>query len=308
MRTRLIVLALTCMILPASSAIAAAPLRLFTTPAGFGIQLLSTAAETLQNPLARTYIADGLAPGTRLSRTVEISNTTRSTAVISVYPAAASFGRSVFAFAPGRSQNELSRWTTVSQSVLRVPPHGTAFDTATISVPKQASAGEQYAVVWAQMSAPAQARGGVTLVNRVGVRMYVSIGRGGLPAAHFEIGPLSGRRSASGQPLLRANVHNSGRRTLAISGDLTLSDGPGGLRAGPLPVELRAALAPDGNQPLTVILSKFLPPGLWHVELRLASGLLQQTAEATITIPPERSSVEEDISRAGPSGPHDRVD
>jgi hypothetical protein len=283
--TRLIALALTGAILPASSAIAAAPVRPGAAPASFGIQLLSTAAETLQNPLARTYIADGLAPGTGLTRTVEISNTTGSTAVVSVYPAAATLDNSSFAFAPGQSQNELSRSTTVSHSVLLVPAHGDALDTVTITIPKQASEGEQYGVVWAQMSTPAQARGGVTLVNRVGIRMYVSIGRGGLPAAHFQIGSLNGQRAASGQPLVRATIHNNGQRTLAISGDLILANGPGGLTAGPFPVKLAAALAPGDSEVVTATLDRILPRGPWHAQIRLASGPLQESAEATISFP-----------------------
>jgi hypothetical protein len=287
MRSRLISLALAGAILPASAALAAAPERPVAAPAGFGIQLLSTPAETRENPLARTYIADGLAPGTGLMRTVEISNTTSSTAVVSVYPAAAALERNSFAFAPGQSQNELSRWTTVSQSVLRVPAHGDVLDNVTIKIPAQASEGEQYGVVWAQMSAPAEARGGVTLVNRVGIRMYVSIGRGGLPPARFQIGLLSGQRAVSGQPLVLVRIHNNGQQTLAISGELTLSNGPGGLRAGPFPVTLGASLAPGDSGLLTATLNKILPRGPWRAEIRLTSGLLQQTAEAMIRFPAE---------------------
>ena len=140
------------------------------------------------------------------------------------------------------------------------------------------------------MSAPSQDRGGVTLVNRVGIRMYVSIGHGGLPTANFAVGPPRGQRSASGQPLVLATIHNSGQRTLAISGDLTLANGPGGLRAGPFPVKLGAALAPGDSEPLTVTLNKILPRGPWRAEIRLSSGLLQRTAEATIRFPPDSRS------------------
>jgi len=303
--TRLVALALVGAILPASAAIATAAARPVAAPGRFGIQLLSTAPEALANPLARAYIADGLAPGTGLARTVEISNTTGSSAAVSVYAAAASFDHSVFAFAPGRSQDELSRWTTVGEGVLQVPPRGTAFDSVTVRVPTQAAAGEEYAVLWAQMSTPAGSRGGVTLVNRVGVRMYVSIGRGGLPAAHFEIGSLSGQRSPSGRPLVLANVRNSGQRTLAIVGDLTLSDGPGGLRAGPFPVELGAALAPGDSEPLAMTLSSVVPRGPWRADLRLASGLLQETADATIRFPATRSSATEEPPAAERRGPPD---
>jgi hypothetical protein len=287
-RVGLIALTIIGAVVPAAVATAATPLRSTRGQGSFGVQLLSTPAETRDDPLARTYIVAGVAPGTRISRVVEVSNATGLTAAIAVYPAAASFHQSSFAFASGRVQDELSRWTAVSRSVLRVPPDSTALDTVTVTVPKQASAGEQYAVVWAQMSAPAPGRGGVTLVNRVGVRMYVSVGHGGPPAASFAVGSLRGQRSPSGEPLVLARIHNSGQRTLVISGDLILSNGPGGLRAGPYPVKLRAALAPGDSEPLTVTLNKILPLGPWRAEIRLTSGLLQHTAEATIRFPPER--------------------
>ena len=73
-------------------------------------------------------------------------------------------------------------------------------------------------------------------MNRVGIRMYVSVGPGGAQASNFTIGTLTAERSASGDPLIVAKVYNGGRRTLSIRGDLTLSMGPGGLRAGPFPV------------------------------------------------------------------------
>src|SRR4029077_12129575 len=125
---------------------------------------------------------------------------------------------------------------------MHLRPGANAFETVTINVPKTASVGERYAVVWAEVSAPAPRAGGVTLVNRVGVRMYCFIGPGGAPPANFVIGSLTAQRAASGEPLVLATVHNSGERTLDISGSLTLSAGPGGLRAGPFPVKLGTAL------------------------------------------------------------------
>jgi hypothetical protein len=117
----------------------------------------------------------------------------------------------------------------------------------------------------------------------------VSIGHGGLPAANFAVGSLRGHRSTSGRPLILARVHNTGQRTLAITGYMSLSDGPGGLRAGPYPVKLGAALAPGNSETLTVILNKILPSGPWHAEMTFTSGLLQRAAEATVTFPRDRS-------------------
>lgn len=284
MRSRLVALSLLAGVLvPAGTALAASPKQ----PTGnIGVQLVGVPAANLRaDPLAHLYIAGTLAPGTRIRRSIEISNTTNSTAEVTVYPAAAGVRRGVFVFAPGHTRNELSSWTSVSRGVLPVLPGGKAFETITVTVPRDAASGEQYGVVWAEVSAPAAATGGVTLVNRVGVRMYLSIGPGGGPPSDFAIGSVYARVSADGEPLVVANVDNTGPRTLDITGSLTLSHGPGGLRTGPFQVELAPALAPDGSEPATVRLAKGLPRGPWRASLRLGSGFIERSAVATITFP-----------------------
>jgi hypothetical protein len=111
------------------------------------------------------------------------------------------------------------------------------------------------------------------------------VGPGGAPPANFTIGPLSAERSKTGEPLVVARVHNTGRRTLAISGNLTLSKGPGGLRAGPIPVRLQSALAPGASESVIVGLDKRLPRGPWKADIRLTSGLIKRAAGATISFP-----------------------
>jgi hypothetical protein len=147
------------------------------------------------------------------------------------------------------------------------------------------------------VSAPTSAARGVELVNRVGVRIYLSVGPGGAPPANFAIGSLSAERSATGVPLILASVYNTGRRTLDINGTLTLSNGPGGLRAGPFAVTLGTALAPRSSEPATVALDKRLPRGPWRAQLRLTSGFIERSAIARLTFPraagstnPSRSS------------------
>ena len=65
---------------------------------------------------------------------------------------------------------------------------GRATATVTLAVPGDASPGERYGVVWAETRA-ADAAGGVTQINRVGIRLYVSVGPGGSPAADFRSTP-----------------------------------------------------------------------------------------------------------------------
>jgi hypothetical protein len=239
----------------------------------------------VRDPLARSYIVGRLEPGTSIRRRVEISNSTGSVANVSVYAAAARLRRGDFAFAPSQSQNELSAWTSVDHAVLRLQPRSSAFETVTIEAPKNASSGVHYAVVWAEISAPAPTAGGVTLVNRVGVRMYVSIGHGRALRANFAIGALTAGRSAAGGPRVVAEIRNSGQRTLEVGGYLTLTNGPGGLRAGPFPVNLRTALAPNQTELAIVQLDDRLPRGPWHTHLVLSSGRIHREATATIRFP-----------------------
>jgi hypothetical protein len=226
-----------------------------------------------------------MAPGTVVRRTVEISNSTHSTADVAVYAAGARIDHGSFAFAPGGSQDELSSWTSVSRGALRLRPGTKASETVSIDVPKKASPAERYAVVWAQVSAPAA--GGVTLVNRVGVRMYVSVGAGGSLPQQFAIGAIVATRSQSGRPSVVAEVHNIGRGTLEVSGTLTLSDGPGGISAGPFSLTLGAPLVPGSTEPAKVQLGKAFPDGPWRAEVRLSSGFLLRSVAATITFPAE---------------------
>jgi hypothetical protein len=271
-------------ILPAAGAFAATPHRTAAL-SGIGIRLVDVPVDSRNDPRARSYIIDRLVPGSSSRRRVEIVNSMHTTAYVAVYPAAAFLRRGRFGFASGRTGNELSGWTTVTRDVLRLAPGAKALETVTINVPQQASSGTQYAVVWAAVSAGGPSTGGVTLVNRVGVRMYVSIGPGGTGPPNFVVGPLVAKRSATGKPFVVATAHNTGGRPLDIGGTLTLTDGPGGLRAGPFPVEVGTAVAPGGSAPVTVALDKRLPRGPWRAEMRLASGLIHRLAVTTITFP-----------------------
>jgi hypothetical protein len=286
-------------VVPAASAVAATPAK---TVGGIGVRLVTAPGNSHVGPLARSYIVERVAPGTSLRRRIVISNTTRSTVVVSVYPAAASLHRGAIVFGAGHSPNELTGWTSVSRDVLRLAPGTATYETVTIHVPRNASAGERYGVIWAAVSSPAPAGGGVTVVNRVGVRMYLSIGPGGAPPSNFAVGRLTAERSATGQPVVVGTVRNSGKRTLDIRGSLTLSGGPGGLRAGPFPVTLGAALGPGASEPATVRLDGRLPRGPWRAQLRLTSGPLQRTTAAMITFPRRAAAAQPSTSAGGSSG------
>lgn len=250
-----------------------------------GIRIVDAPTDRAEDPRARLYIVDHLAPGSTISRRVEVSNGTGDALKVPVYAAAASVRSGTFRFADGRAVNELTTWTTVDPQEVALAPKGTAIATVKIVVPADASPGERYAVVWAELPANNPAGGGISTVNRVGIRIYLSVGPGGEPASDFEITKLQPRRGADGAPVLAAVVKNTGGRALDLNGELRLTDGPGGLSAGPFNAELGNTLAVGATEPVLVKLDKAIPAGPWKARITLKSGLVERTASAVVTFP-----------------------
>jgi hypothetical protein len=252
---------------------------------GIGIRLLEAPVIRRKDPRARSGVIDHLTPGTTIKRRFQVTNTTREPRHIELYAAAATIDHHRFAFAPNRTPNELTTWTSIDTSAVDVPPHETRNARFTIKVPKNAPPGEQYAVIWAENAVRPDREHNVGLINRVGIRVYLDVGPGGEPASDMRIEQLTPARTADGRPELIAQVRNTGGRALDMSGTLSLSGGPGGLRAGPYPAMLGVTLARGDTAPVTVVLDKRLPNGPWTAELTLRSGLLKQTVSATVTFP-----------------------
>ncbi len=162
------------------------------------------------------------------------------------------------------TQHESIRQT----SYIDIPANGVATAIVKVNVPADAAPGEQYAVVWVE--ARSTAEGGVAMISRVGVRVYLSVGPGGPPAADFVIESLTAERSPEGIPAVVATVRNTGGRALDLSGSLTMRNGPGGLKAGPFPAQLGTTLGIGETAPVTIELDPTLPAGPWEAELTLA--------------------------------------
>ncbi|MFJ8440002.1 COG1361 family protein [Kitasatospora griseola] len=250
-----------------------------------GIKLLDAPEDRREDPRAQAYIVDHLAPGSTIERRVEVINETSAPMHVDIYAAAASIVKGQFAFAADRAANELTGWTSLDASGLDLAAHGAAKVRATITVPKDAAAGERYGVVWAQTGSDADPKHNLAITGRVGVRMYLDVGPGGEPASDFEIEQLSPARGRDGRAELHARIHNTGGRALDINGALSLSDGPGGLRAGPFTAKTGTTLAPGDRAEAVVPLDSRLPDGPWNVELTLRSGLVEHTARAAATFP-----------------------
>jgi len=284
MRRLLIVIALVAgTLLPAAGAFGTPETTAKPDPTGIGIRLVDAPVATRDDPRARVYIIDHVKPGTTIERRIEISNDTGKRTDIAVLSAAAALKGGSFVGLEGETPNELSTWTTLSTPRLRLADGAKKMVNVTIDVPSDAAPGEQYAVLWAQTTSSGS--GAVTQVSRVGIRVYLSVGPGGEPASAFKIESFTAQRDPSGIPMVAATVHNTGGRALDLRGKLTLSGGPAGLSAGPFPVTLGTTLGRGQTAPVTVQLDKQLPNGPWKARLEVTSGLLTETAMATLTFP-----------------------
>ncbi|WP_422664813.1 hypothetical protein [Acrocarpospora corrugata] len=253
-------------------------------PGLIGIRLMDAPATRRGDPRARIYIVDHLSPGSTIRRRVQLTSTSAHPQRLQLYPGAADVRKHRFVFAPDRAGNELTKWVKFDRSTVELPAHGSAIVKATIKVPRTAWRGERYGVLWAEAE-PAAGRGNVKIVNRVGVRMYLDIGAGGEPPTDFRIEQLIAMRGVDGRPQFRAVVHNSGQRAVDMSGTLRLTEGPGGLSAGPFQVDQGISLPPGGRGRVVVPLDTRLPDGPWRASLSLASGSTQRSADDTITFP-----------------------
>jgi len=259
-------------------------------PGGIGVQLRDVPTTARLEPRARLYIVDHVAPGSVLNRRIQVSNTTAAKTRVAIYPAAATIAKGTFVGSDGHTRNELSTWTSVRPDTSAIPAGGRQTAVVTIKVPHDAAPGERYAVVWAETRATPPAGGGITQVSRVGIRIYLSVGPGGPPAADFTVASLTAKRSSDGRPMVLATVRNSGGRALDMSGTLRMRNGPGGLNAGPYPANLGVTLAIGDTEPVTIVLDRRLPAGPWHAQVNLRSGLLERSRRATITFPGAEAS------------------
>ncbi|WP_458111733.1 DUF916 domain-containing protein [Arthrobacter sp. R1-13] len=252
--------------------------------ADLSIQLLDIPASTQNDPRARTYIIDRLAPGGEIKRRIRVENNSAATQTVHLYSGAARIDGGVFVGEDSGVRNELSTWTTLADPEVDLGAGESAEVLVTIKVPANAPEGEQYGAVWAEMrSAPG--KGGVVQASRVGIRIYLSVGPGNGPPADFSIASLTPSRSQEGDPELGALVTNTGGRALDITGELNLTAGPGGLSAGPFSVQSATTIAPGKTQKVTFTLPRELPNGPWTAGIKLKSGLVEREASAPVTFP-----------------------
>ena len=295
---RLVNISAVVALLSALALAAAAPAVAQAPPETVGIRIVDAPTSRADDPRAMQYIVDHVAPGTTISRRVEVTNDTSEEQEVQLYAAAATISDGNFLFGEGREANDLTSWTTVEPPTVTPPAGGETLATVIIDVPADASPGERYGVVWAELPAAIPEGGGIGAVNRVGVRIYLSVGEGGEPASDFAITAFEARRDAEGNPVVAATVENTGGRALDLSGEMTLAGGPGGLSAGPFDATLGTTLGIGETEPVLVTLDKALPNGPWDATIVLRSGMTEREATATIAFPEAAETSAEPVATA----------
>jgi hypothetical protein len=266
-------------------------------PEGLGIRLTEAPVDRKDDPRARSFIIDHVAPGSSLSRKFEVTNGTDRPISVELYGAPAQLEDGAFVPSLRGATSDLASWVKIDPPTVEVPPGGAVGAVVTITVPADASEGERYGIVAAE--GKPEGSGTVNVVPRVGIRIYLSVGEGGEPASDFVVDSLQAGREDDGTPVVLARVENTGGRALDMRGELSLDDGPGGLSAGPFPAELGTTIGPGQSSPVRIALDPEIPDGPWHARLALQSGELERKVEATITFP-EKAGTMEDAVDADP--------
>jgi hypothetical protein len=254
-------------------------------PDSIGIQLLDVPKDRQQDPRARLYIVDRVAPGATFTRRLKVTNTTEAGQHVQVYPGAATVADGEFEFAPERAGNDLTGWISLDRGAVDLDSGQATTVKATFRVPDKASSGERYAVIWASVASSSPDASSGILVNRVGIRVYLDIGSGGDPVTDFQIDEVVAGRGEDGRPSIAAQVRNTGARTVDIGGSVRLTHGPRGLTVGPQEIPPKTTLAPGDGSWIETWLASDVPDGPWTVHLSLVSGDVERTFTATVTFP-----------------------
>lgn len=272
------------LVLAAMLGLLAAPGAAYAAGDGnLSIRLTEAPSARQDDPRARIYIVDHLAPGSTITRHIEVTNDSPVSRRVSIYPGPSRIVDEAWSPLERGATSDLTSWTSVGREGARLDPHASVTVPVTIRVPRDASEGERYGVVWAQTASTEP--GQVRLVSRVGIRVYLSVGPGGEPATDFRIDGLTGVRDQDGGLRVLADVTNTGGRALDLEGSLRLTDGPNSLSAGPFPVTRGTTLAPGDRGQVRVDLDDTLPLGPWHAALQLRSGDQVRRAEADLSFP-----------------------
>ena len=135
-----------------------------------GIRAVPTASSTDD----RGFFVEEAAKGSTIVRHVAVSNRTDAPVRVRLYAGPAEMQGDNFVFADRGEASEATRWTRVTPGTVDVQPGREVRAKVRITVPDGAKVGDHFAVVWAELSNGEEA--GLNVVNRVGVRLYLTVG------------------------------------------------------------------------------------------------------------------------------------
>lgn len=259
---------------------------------GLTVGLVDAPADP-DDPRAVVYIVGHHQPGDVIRRVVEVANGDDEAMQLrmGVAEAEATDEWNV----PGAlGQGDVAAWTTIVPERFELAAGQRRRVEVTITIPADAVGGQRHAAVLAERET--FDGNGTRVLNRVGVRTYLSVGGAAAPVADFVIDTMRPLRTAAGEPAVWIRVTNTGEQVLDIAGILTLRDGPGSLTAGPFPVVVPRTLGAGFSGDVVVALDPSLPVGPWLAVAELSGGPVQRQAQARITFPVAQSPV------TGPNG------
>ena len=237
-------------------------------------------------PRDRSYVVRTVRPGQELTDRLEAVNLTDRPLELAI----AAVDATILAdgsFAPGTKAEADGRWLAVSPTRVRVPARGTSPVELRLRIPADASPGDHVAAVVAQRADGATTSGGgnVRLVQRVGVRTYLTVERPpGQPPARraFELRDLRW----VGAPAARTfevDVANTGELLVEPLGTLTIARG--GLSAA-TDVPVLGTVPVGESRTLRLSAPDPLEPGTYEATVRLrdVNGGAEQQRAASFTV------------------------
>ncbi len=240
-------------------------------------------------PRERAYVVRTVRPGEVFDDRLEALNLTNRPLDLSVEPVDATITADG-SFAPGATRSAEGGWVSVTPDRVRVPPRGRAPVGVRVQVPPDAEPGDHIAAVVVQHADPPRGEGNVTVVQRVGVRFYLTITNpdGSAGRRSFELRSLRW----TGKPKARtfeAEIANTGNLLVEPTGSMTVSRGD--LRtSADLPV--LGTVPPGVSRNLRISLPGTLDEGTYQarVDLRLVQGGPAQERSITFVVGPGDTS------------------
>ncbi|MDQ3575347.1 MAG: hypothetical protein M3404_10595 [Actinomycetota bacterium] len=237
----------------------------------------------------RAYVVRTVRPGEAFDDRLEALNLTNRPAELAVEAVDAAITADG-AFAPGSTRSAEGGWLSVTPDRVRVPPRGRAPVAVRVQVPADASPGDHIAAVVVQRADPPRGEGNVTVVQRVGVRFYLTVAHpdGSVGSRAFELRALrwtgeQARRS------FEAEIANTGSLLVEPLGSMTIARGD--LRTSTdLPV--LGTVPPGVSRNLRISQPGTLEEGSYEarLNLRLVQGGPAQERAITFVVAPSRGS------------------